>query len=198
MLFSKNKKIFFANTFLAINMIMEVAIADTTSNITDATSNITESTSNNYLTPSVLVIILLLIIIAQFIRSQLKQREEVKKCFSLSLIITSNKLSKYTDTDLVKNKKISLDEVTALINQSSYFMIEIPKKNSMENSGKSDYPDPDKEIDFLVKINGEGKENITTHQTKMGLRDSITSPQCTLEFMQKLKMTIPEEFIRSI
>lgn len=117
--------------------------------------------------------------------------------FSLILIINSNKLQKYIDGKTFTEKKITLSETKELINQSSFFLIKDSK--AMGYDDDSDLPEPDNETDFIIRIAGQGKFNISENKTKMGLRDSITSPECTLVSMKKLiSADLSEEFIRSI
>jgi hypothetical protein len=117
--------------------------------------------------------------------------------FSLLLIMNSNKLQKYEGKPPFKEKKITLDETKALINQSRFFLI-TPTKATGYDDG-SDLPEPDKETDFIIRITGQGKFDIAEHKTKMGLRDSITSPECTVVSMKKLiSADMTEDFIRSI
>lgn len=132
------------------------------------------------------------------------KEERLDNNFSLLLITTSEKLRGKIEVSKVLNgeynQPVQLEIVKNLINTSRYFLIKDTENNILSVATTSDnLPDLEKDNLFILKITGQGKHNIATCETKLGLRDSITSETCKIEkVLHLLDASIAKEFIPTI
>ena len=125
------------------------------------------------------------------------------KHFSLLLITTSEKIRDKVEIDNIAdgdcNKPISLETVKNLINTSRYFLIENADTILKEAKTSTTLPDFNKDNLFILKITGQGKYDIGKYNTKLWLRDSITSETCQIEkVFHLLDASIAEKFVPTI
>lgn len=132
-----------------------------------------------------------------------KKQEKSLKYLSLLLITTSEKIRDKIEVDNIKNgecnKSVSLETVKNLINTSRYFLIENTDTILEEAKTSTTLPDLDKDNLFILKITGQGRYDIGKYNTKLWLRDSITSETCQIEkVLHLLDASIAEKFVPTI
>lgn len=126
------------------------------------------------------------------------KKDKVPKEFILLIITTSEKIR----DNIINgefNKPISLETVKNLINTSRYFLIENADTILEEAKTSTTLPDLDKDNLFILKVIGQGRYDIGKYNTKLWLRDSITSETCQIEkVLHLLDASIAEKFVPTI